>query len=288
LCIAVASEGMVFGQIEAEKGEVLYLALEDGQRRIQSRFTTVLRGDPMPAGITIDTEWAAVGAGCEEMLREWLSEHPKARLVIIDVLQKIKPPKGQGVSDYEQDYRVLTPLQKIATEFRVGILVVHHTRKMQAEDPYDMISGSTAVQGAADTLITLMRVRGEKDATLHFTGRDVEGDAFALQWDELNCGWQLLGPAKDHKMSSERTAILELLSASVDEMKPADIAAAIGKTAAAVSYLLSQMVAYGIVKRASYGKYIMTEMQKQNYRTGDTRTPSTPRTPTTPRGPRTP
>src|SRR4029078_5543965 len=77
LCIAVASEGMAFGQIEAEKGEVLYLALEDGQRRIPSRVTKVLRGNPMPAGINIDTEWAAVGAGCEEMLREWLSEHPR-------------------------------------------------------------------------------------------------------------------------------------------------------------------------------------------------------------------
>ncbi len=287
LCIAVASGGMVFGQIHAHRGDVLYLALEDSQRRIQSRFKTILRGEPMPSGIQVDTEWPVVGVGCEELIREWLTFHPKARLIIVDVLQKIRPPKAPGVADYEQDYRVLSPLQRISSEYRVGILVVTHTRKMQAEDPYDMISGSTAIQGAADTIIALMRIRGEKDATLHFTGRDVEGDALALQWDEQDCGWRLLGKAKDHRMSSERTAILEFLSTADDEMGPSDIAAAVGKSVTSVRYLLGQMVAYGAIKKASYGKYTMTEMQKENMRTSLPHTLITPPTPHTPHTPHT-
>ena len=48
LALAVASGGKALGSIPAEQGDVLYLALEDTKRRLQSRVKTLLRSSPVP------------------------------------------------------------------------------------------------------------------------------------------------------------------------------------------------------------------------------------------------
>lgn len=264
--IAMVSGGAVFGQIECEKGETLYLALEDSMRRLQDRLRLLLRGEDLPRGLTLRTDAGKVGEGCEELICEWLDRHKSARLVIVDVLQKIRPPKRQGVSEYEQDYETLTSLQRICRDYRVAMLMVHHTRKAKADDPYDMISGSTAIQGAADTIMALMRVRGEQDATLHYTGRDVDSEALALQWNDQDCGWRLLGKAQDHRLSAERSQVLDFLCKAKADVKPSELAGILNKNPAAIQYLLSQLVDEGVITKSHYGKYCMTEFQKQAYR----------------------
>jgi hypothetical protein len=180
----------------------------------------------------------------------------------VDVLQKIRPAPDKGVSEYVQDYDTLAVLQRLCRDHRIAMLVVHHTRKMKAEDPYDMISGSTAIQGAADTLLALMRVRGEEDATLHVTGRDVNSDGLALRWDDQECGWRLLGKAADNKLSSERTKILKLLRDAKTDLGPAEISGALSMNPGAVRYLLGQMVEDGQITKSHYGRYTMTQVQK--------------------------
>src|SRR5687768_6732745 len=56
LAIAVANGGRALGQVKVERGEVLYLALEDTARRLQSRLFTMLEDatDP-PAGLYLHT-----------------------------------------------------------------------------------------------------------------------------------------------------------------------------------------------------------------------------------------
>jgi len=48
IAIAVASGGLVFGSVQVETGSVLYLALVDTQRRLQSRLEQVLGDDEWP------------------------------------------------------------------------------------------------------------------------------------------------------------------------------------------------------------------------------------------------
>jgi 5S rRNA maturation endonuclease (ribonuclease M5) len=260
--IAVVSGGRVFGQIEVERGQVLYLALEDSERRLQERIRKVLRGEPMPRGLTLKVDVGSVGGGFEEYVEDWIGRNAEARLIIVDVLQKIRPAPDKGVSEYVQDYDTLAVLQRLCRDHRIAMLVVHHTRKMKAEDPYDMISGSTAIQGAADTLLALMRVRGEEDATLHVTGRDVNSDGLALRWDDQECGWRLLGKAADNKLSSERTKILKLLRDAKTDLGPAEISGALSMNPGAVRYLLGQMVEDGQITKSHYGRYTMTQVQK--------------------------
>jgi Mrp family chromosome partitioning ATPase len=53
LAVAVASGGVAFGKVPVEAGDVLYLALEDTPRRLQSRLGKVLQRDPAPHRLTI-------------------------------------------------------------------------------------------------------------------------------------------------------------------------------------------------------------------------------------------
>lgn len=267
--IAMVTGGKVFGQIPCIQGDVLYLALEDSERRLKDRIGILLRGAAMPRGMTIKTDADIVGQGLEEYIEDWLSRHPAARLVIVDVLQKVRPPKEPGVSEYEQDYQVLTSLQKLCRDHRVAMLIVHHTRKMKADDPYDMISGSTAIQGAADTIMALMRTRGEADATLHYTGRDVDSDALALEWDEKECGWRLIGKAKENKLTGERKLILEFLQREPEPVTPAILAGILGKNPHAIQFLLGKLCEEGLVTKMGHGKYAMSEYQRSSAKFSD-------------------
>ena len=64
-----------------------------------------------------------------EMRRSWLvAEAVNPRLVIIDTLAKVKPDKAGTTTDYAANYAVVGELQKLATEFRVCILLVTYGR----------------------------------------------------------------------------------------------------------------------------------------------------------------
>ena len=55
--------------------------------------------------------------------------------------------------------------KSLAAEFRIAIVLVHHTRKADAEDPFDCLSGSTGLTGTADT--TLVLARDSQGTTLY-------------------------------------------------------------------------------------------------------------------------
>jgi hypothetical protein len=47
---------MALSKISVEKGEALYLALEDPPRRLQSRLRLSLGGEPAPDGLFFETD----------------------------------------------------------------------------------------------------------------------------------------------------------------------------------------------------------------------------------------
>jgi hypothetical protein len=85
--------------------------------------------------------------GGAEALERWLEAHPDTRLVVVDILKRVRPRTSPNRSVYEADYEALETMQRLAAEFKVSILVVHHLRKLGAADPLDEISGSTGLSG---------------------------------------------------------------------------------------------------------------------------------------------
>lgn len=259
LCVAVASGGVALGTKPVERGECLYLALEDNKRRLQKRLRKLLAGETPPEGLHIRLSWPRLDEGGAEALGDWLAEHPDARLVVVDTLKKVRPrtnASGTSRSVYDLDYEALESLLPVAAQHGVSILVVHHLRKMDADDPLDAISGSTGLTGGVDGTLVLKRERGRADAFLHVDGRDVEDPAeFALTWNPNVGSWTLAGSAEEFRVSQERRAVLDLLENAAEPMSPKDIADALGKTGANVRMLLTKMVRDDQAQTAGYGKY---------------------------------
>src|SRR5205807_637411 len=131
--IAIAAGGVVLGKIPVEAGEVLYLALEDNQRRLKTRLQAILDEAAAPGRLHVATEWPRADQGGVELLARWLSGHAEARLLIIDTLAKFRPLlKDSG--GYSADYAAIEPLQQLAAQHRVAVVLVHHHRKLHAED----------------------------------------------------------------------------------------------------------------------------------------------------------
>jgi AAA domain len=226
LAVAVAAGGRALSSIAVEAGSVLYLALEDTGRRLQSRLAKILSGDAPPPGLTFAIESPTMRAGGLERVDSWLSAS-RGRLVIIDVLQRFRGPALQGQSAYAADYEAITQIKLLADLHQCGIIVVHHDRKGNAEDFISEISGTYGLAGGADTICALKRSRGDMDGVLHITGRDVEENELALQFAPAAGSWSLIGLASEYGLSESRRKILAYLRLH-EGAKPAEIALGIG------------------------------------------------------------
>jgi hypothetical protein len=256
LGLAVATGGEFLGR-RLERGRVLYLALEDGDRRMRSRLEKLGAGRMDLSMFHYATEWQR-GVEGATAIAEWVQANPDARLVVIDVLAKMRESRSGRDSGYAQDYEDVA-LLKPPPGRSVAILLVHHTRKAIADDPLDEVSGTLGVAGAADGAWVLKRARGEGEAELHLIGRDVEQEgAFAVRFDRDTCTWQWVGEAWRVRISGERRQVIEALADG--PLKPQEIAEAIGKRGGSVRYLLLAMVRDGQLDRGMDGRYRVIEV----------------------------
>jgi hypothetical protein len=207
---AIAYGGVALDTVSVEKGEVLYLALEDPPRRLQRRLRLALDGEQAPEGLFFETVWPRLLEGGVEQLGEWLAEHPACRLVVVDVFAKVRGLVNDGnVNRYEADYAAMASLKGLADRHSVAILVIHHTRKASADDYVDSVSGTHGLAAAADAVLVLTRSRGSADAKLQITGRDVEEAEYALQFNAAHGTWSLLeGAAEEYELGDTRRHIL--------------------------------------------------------------------------------
>jgi hypothetical protein len=211
---AVASGGRALGTVPVDPGDVLYLALEDGPRRLRDRLRSILGDEPAPDRLAFLTEAPKVndeGGGLVDLLDRWADDVDTPRLVVVDVLAKVKPPADGRANAYQADYAALEPLQQWATRRRVAVLIVHHTRKQRDDDPLATVSGTHGLAGAADAVLVLTRSRTAADAVLAITGRDLTERELALTFDAELGTWRVQGDAARYATTPERRAVLDLL-----------------------------------------------------------------------------
>ncbi|QNG45008.1 AAA family ATPase [Sphingobium yanoikuyae] len=252
LGVSVACGGSAFGSIKCDQGDVLYLALEDNQRRLQSRLKVMGR-NIAPQRLTFMTEWPTLDEGCLDELEAWAQGVEKPRLVIVDVFAKIKPPAKGTDQLYDADYRTMTGLQAFATRHRLAVVVVHHTRKMEAEDPFDTVSGTRGLTGAADTIMVLKRDIGTAKTVLYVRGRDVEEVETALEFKRDIGTWIILGAAHEVGKTNERQAILSILQGKDKPLSAREVSDLLGKNYDAVRKCLTRMVHSGEIEKTSGG-----------------------------------
>lgn len=172
------------------QGPCLYLALEDQFSRLQQRLYQMYGTNPSDQ-LFLAVLAKQIGDGLEAQIECFVREHADTRLVIIDTLQKVRPSKGASRNEYAADYEAVTPLKQLADQLNICIMLVHHTRKQDAEDPFDTVSGTNGIHGSVDGTFLYRRSRDQTPVTamIDVTGRDVAEQRIYLKRDEATMLW---------------------------------------------------------------------------------------------------
>lgn len=258
LCLAVSGGGEFLGK-EIEKGDVLYWALEDGARRVQDRVRalepetdfkehtmTVRSMEHLPP--TLDK-------GALDQLKLWHGSAPTPRLIVIDVLAKVKPETKGKETDYDAVYRGLAGLHRFATENSISVLVIHHTRKAAADgDQFDQVAGTRALTALPDAALVLARSSdGGGDAKIYGRGRDLV--EFELPLLRTDCGgWEEVSSHDKSHLTESKQQVINALEESGDVLSSPEIGEKTGLGSYAYK-LCQRMAKDGEIERVGRGKY---------------------------------
>jgi hypothetical protein len=261
LSLAATANRFTLGTLKPAQGDVLYLALEDNNRRLKRRMAKLWPSTEArwPKRLALVTDWKRADEGGLADIEDWCQSVDDPVMLVIDTLEKFRPIQNGKTAAYSADYAAVTGLQTIASKYRIAIIINHHVRKMEADDPFDTVSGTLGLTGAADTIIVLKRHAGA--VTLHARGRDIEEIETALQFERTTCRWTILGAAAEVYVSNERAAVLAALTGSgQDGLVVSEIMAATGsESRGAMDTLLFKMKEAGDIRRVKRGVYALPQ-----------------------------
>ena len=199
--LSVESELQFLGQA-VQKSRCLYYALEDNNARMKRRWKALgmKQSDPKPDVIYLKDLENKLGEGLEKEI-EIRIQQSGYKLVVIDTFAKAKSEKINLKTQYDVDTKSLTGLQEVGLKYGVAIVVVHHTRKPdrnnQEQDEFDAISGTSGIQGVADTLIVLTSKRKKEGTSkLFLVSRDLEPLEKEVS-QNADFWWEVIGEASE-------------------------------------------------------------------------------------------
>ncbi|MBC8531295.1 AAA family ATPase [Gehongia tenuis] len=209
------STGRKLWDYDVHQGTVLYLALEDDYQRLQERMSRMF-GVEGTDSLHFAVYAKQLGAGLDEQLEKFIKEHPDTRLIIIDTLQKIREVSTDNYS-YANDYEIVGRMKQFADKNGVCLLLVHHTRKQQAGDRFEMISGTTGLLGCADGAFLMQKEkRTDLSATLEIVGRDQPDQKLHLTRDAEKLIW-MLDRAETELWKSPPDLLLDKIAAVITQ-----------------------------------------------------------------------
>lgn len=273
LALAVAAGGMAFGKIKVEPRHVLYLALEDSERRLKSRIQLVYGSDVPPHRLHLLTE---LDPGLLiPTVTAWLQYHPGG-LVVLDTLGRARQQRRRGDDPYLADYQAGVSLKNVVDAFPgAALLGVHHTRKASSDDFVDDLSGTLGLAGSADYVLVLRRQRNSDEATLQVTGRDapegeyaftVRGGVWTLAGDGLAAAAAEAQNRKETKNLGDRA--LEVLAYVNDHpcgVTAEDIASHLGINNNDAGTYLRRLHGKGRIDKPSRGTYTPLSVSDVSY-----------------------
>jgi hypothetical protein len=266
IALACAQGGVALNGIPVKPRHVLLLALEDGDRRLQSRMRRLNGDQPLPQRLTYLTEVAPGLVAAT--ITAWLKLHrgdQNSPLIILDTLGKARPQRKPGDDPYIADYLLGTWIKNtVDTVPGAALLAIHHTRKTGAEDWLDTLSGTQGIAGSADYVLVLTRKRKSDDGLLAVTGRDIVENEYAMSVD--NGIWRIDG--SDLSSAADRAETrreegrlgdraLEVLAFVNErfETRAADVAKELGIAQDQAPVYLSRLAGKDRIRKLSRGVY---------------------------------
>lgn len=243
--IAAVDRGQPFLGRATQHGRVLYLALEDGRRRLNQR-PRIMNWQPSPRvdiGFKVD-KFDSGGQGLAH-IRDAIAA-ASYDLVVIDTLVKTLSGSADENNNTEMG-AICNDLADMSHDSGACILIVHHTSKQAVENPFDALRGASAIRDAYDVGMMLVRKHGEKEATLYTEARDFDVQDVTIRQVEGGAGWEYIGDAAAGvAIRAGRVGVQDLKTAG-DGSTADDIAAAVGKTPSAVRQSMKTAVDRGYV-----------------------------------------
>jgi len=198
------------------KGSVLFYSLEDYKQRIKNRWKTmgIQPKESMYQFRDRRPKIPLLTMGLEEEIEDWIQNTPDAKLVIIDVYQKVKKSIGGKLNAYENDNFNLQDLQTLAAKYNMAIVLIHHTKKGSESDVFDEINGSAGIQSNMDSMIVLASKRKNGcNIVLHCIPKDGEPLEFEIAMNS-NCIWEYQGAVGSSKQTALNQAIIKFLEST--------------------------------------------------------------------------
>ncbi|MFH0826075.1 MAG: AAA family ATPase [Pseudomonadota bacterium] len=245
IACSVAYGETAIGRFETSKCGVLFIGLEDSERRLAERIRMLGFNNGIDS-IRVATDWLPLDrGGLEAIEKDIVSSN--TRFVVIDTVPRIRSDR-RGRDSYAHDYADFGALQNLAQRYDVGVLGLTHTRKLKADDPFDAISGTRGVSGAADTTV-VMNKAGD-GATIHIEGRDVEPGLYRLRRDGPRWVVSDEAPARNACVQAVETR---------GRATTAEVAQLIGKGREATKKALQRAKADGLVRSPQDGVWEMVK-----------------------------
>jgi len=200
LCHQV-SRGAPAWEFDTLQCGALYLSLEDTVDRLHFRLARIAEEGTEQSYFATHAE--TLSGDLLAQLEAFMQAHPDTGLIVIDTFQRIRDANEKG--DYSRDYEEVNRIKAVADKHKIAILLVHHLRKMPDSDPFNMVSGSTGIIGAVDSLYVLEKdCRTDNKAKLHVTGRDIEDMQLFLEFDRAVSTWRFVSFLHDTAQGDEK------------------------------------------------------------------------------------
>ncbi len=253
VALAVAAGDKALGALPVEGGDVLFLALEDGPRRVADRMRLLLGNAPASERFHAFTDWPR-GMDAARAAWQWCAAHPDVRLIVVDTLARVRPPRMRGGNGYDEDTAAMIPWQRIAEHFTVAVVIVHHDRKAEAGDFIDAVSGTHGLAGVADTTLVLDRARMEDYGRLRLTGRDVQERELVLR--RVGPTWVVHdGPMPDPDLGEVAARIVQWVADQPDGVGPSAVALALGEPVDNVKRTMARLAESHRLVKTGRGRY---------------------------------
>ena len=291
LALAVVS-GRKFLGWDCVQGDVLFLGLEDNERRLRSRISLLQKFELTPpdlsgfrfwtGGVDISpttgkmfvsdpTEAARTysafpkGEQGVEALKRYLDMYPKTNLIIIDTYARFRDASNNR-DVYQRDYDQMMPITQLCNEREVCALVVHHEKKglasQESGDFMEDVSGTSGITGAVDGVMSIKGKRGVQEENearkLLLSGRDVPRDfEVDMAFDAERGGWQLAA------RQDVRAVILALLERHpfINQQEFASLLPNVSRPR--ISQVLVQLKYEGLVVQGKYGYSVPRNFEGQ-------------------------